>query len=85
MLIRAVEPRPNEGYIMSDAVVLAASFKTSLLEIARQASALGNGLQNAAPGGPATPNSSVSYLLGAAENITRIAAECGKLDTINPE
>ena len=72
---------------MSDAMVLAASIKTSLLEIAKQAAALGSGLQNAAPGdkNASAPNNSVTYLLKTAENITRIAEECGKLGLPNPE
>ena len=65
---------------MTDDAVLTATIKTTLLEIARQASALGTGLYNAAPGDKTgTPNNSVSYLLAASENLTKIAEECGKV------
>ncbi|VVC75123.1 hypothetical protein AQUSIP_03990 [Aquicella siphonis] len=65
---------------MSDAVILAASVKTTLLEIAKQAGALGTGLQNAAPGDKSgTPNNSVSYLLSIADSLAKIANECDKI------
>jgi hypothetical protein len=65
---------------MTDNAVLAATIKTTLLEIAKQASALGTGLLNAAPGDKSgTPNNSVSYLLNTSENLTKIAEECGKI------
>ncbi|MBX3709863.1 MAG: hypothetical protein KIT56_04705 [Gammaproteobacteria bacterium] len=65
---------------MSDALILAASIKTELLEVAKQAGALGTGLQNAAPGDKAgAPNHSVSYLLGISEGLTKIAQECEEL------
>ena len=63
--------------VMSDVDILAATVKTSLREIAKQASALGVGLQNAAPGDKGeTPNNSVQYLLGIAEELANIADEC---------
>ncbi|OGT63267.1 MAG: hypothetical protein A3E85_06155 [Gammaproteobacteria bacterium RIFCSPHIGHO2_12_FULL_45_12] len=62
---------------MSDASILTAQIKTSLLDIARQASLLGDGLQNAAPGEKAvSPNASVQYLLTIAEELTRMAEAC---------
>jgi hypothetical protein len=64
---------------MSDTAILAASVKITLLEIAKQASALGVGLQNAAPGEKTgVPNNSVQYLLNISTNITKIAADCEK-------
>lgn len=60
-------------YLMSDAAILAASVKTSLLEVAKQANALGTGLQNAAPGDKVgTPNNSVNYLLAISEEINAL-------------
>jgi len=65
---------------MSETAVLAAFVKTTLLEIAKQAGALGLGLQNAAPGDKTgTPNNSVSYLLSTSDNLAKIAEECGQL------
>jgi hypothetical protein len=67
-------------FCMSDAAILAASIKTALLEISRQAGALGAGLQNAAPGDrTGAANLSVSYLLDISENLAKIAEECGKI------
>lgn len=79
MLIRE-DRNPNEGrFAMSDALILAASIKMTLLEIAKQAGALGTGLQNAAPGDKAgAPNNSVSYLLNISKDLTQLADECGK-------
>lgn len=60
-------------YLMSDAAILAASVKATLLEVAKQANALGTGLQNAAPGEKSgTPNNSVSYLQGISEEINTL-------------
>lgn len=62
---------------MSDIAIQAASIKTTLLEIARQAGALGAGLQNAAPGDKTrTPNHSIQYLLATAEQLVKLAEEC---------
>lgn len=73
---------PDEVIYMSDAAILAASVKTTLLEVARQAGALGSGLQNAAPGDKlGVPNNSVMYLLGISESLNVIAEECGKIIT----
>lgn len=67
---------------MSDAAILAASAKTILLEVSKQAGALGAGLQNAAPGVKAGgPNNSVSYLLATSDALTKLADECDTLTT----
>lgn len=69
---------------MSDAAILAASIKTTLLEVAKQAEALAIGLQNAAPGDKSgAPNNSVSYLLGISENINHLAEDCGKIQSVS--
>lgn len=68
--------------IMSDLAILAASIKTALLDIAKQAQALGVGLQNAAPGDKlGAPNNTVQYLLETAENLAKMAQECGDVST----
>ena len=89
MIVREFEvKKQSEGiFVMSDAVILAASIKSALLEIAKQAAALGNGLQNAAPGDRAAtgPNNSVSYLLSTSENILKIAKECGSFQSTSAE
>ena len=60
--------------IMSDSDILAATVKSALREIAKQASALGVGLQNAAPGDKTDkPNNSVQYLLNIADELAKIA------------
>lgn len=65
--------------VMSDLAIIAASAKTTLTEIAKQASALATGLQNVAPGDKTgTPNNSVQYLFGISESLAKIAEECGK-------
>lgn len=65
---------------MSEMAIIAASMKSTLKEIAKQATALGTGLQNAAPGDKTgAPNNSVQYLLSIAENLGKIAEECDKL------
>lgn len=82
MLVNEINDRHRMAFYMSDAVILAAFVKTGLKEIARQAAALGVGLQNAAPGDKAgAPNNSVSYLLSISENLTKIADECGRQTT----
>lgn len=66
--------------IMTDIAILAASIKTTLLEVSKQASALGVGLQNAAPADKSgTPNNSVQYLLEVSENLSKLAELCDKL------
>lgn len=65
--------------VMSDTAIIAASIKTTLLEIAKQSEALGMGLQNAAPGDKAAaPNNSVQYLMSSSENLTKLAEESEK-------
>lgn len=62
--------------IMSDTAILASFARSALLDIAKQANALGVGLQNAAPGGQAgAPNNSVQYLLDVASMLTAKAEE----------
>lgn len=66
--------------VMSDLAILTVSTKKSLLEVAKQSSALGIGLQNAAPGDKTgTPNNSVQYLLETAESLRKIAQQCDAL------
>lgn len=83
MLVREIKTNSHGAiFYMSDAAILAAFVKTGLKEIARQAAALGAGLQNAAPGDKAgTPNNSVSYLFRISEDLSKIADECGKQGT----
>lgn len=70
---------------MSDIVIIAASAKVTVTEIAKQANALATGLQNAAPGDKATPNNSVQYLFSMSESLYKIAEEYGKiLSPISP-
>lgn len=85
MLIRESELPRSVGavVIMSDIMIVAASVKSTILEIAKQSSALGTGLQNAAPGEKTgTPNNSVQYLLSTADDLTKIAEELEKLLTV---
>ena len=65
--------------VMSEIAVQAASTKSSLLEIARQAKALATGLQNAAPGDKSAPNPSIQYLLAMSEVLAKAADECDDL------
>lgn len=62
--------------VMSEIAVQAASAKTTLQEIARQAQGLATGLQNAAPGDKSAPNPSVQYLLAISEALSKAAHEC---------
>lgn len=65
---------------MSDIAIIKATAKTTLMEIAKQAAALGTGLQMAAPGDKAgAPNHSVQYLLSTSESLAKIAEDCEKL------
>lgn len=62
--------------IMSDTTIVASMAKAELAEIAKQANALGIGLQNAAPGDKtASPNNSVQYLLEVAACLTKKVEE----------
>ena len=66
--------------IMSDMDILAATIKSTLRDIAKQAGALGTGLQNAAPGNKTdTPNNSVQYLLGVSDVLAKTADDCDDL------
>lgn len=76
--------RSNPGharvvFVMSEIAVQAASAKTKLLEIAKQASTLSAGLQNAAPGDKDTPNISIQYLSSIADILINIAEECDEI------
>ena len=64
---------------MTDTVVLAAVVKTTLLDIAKQASGLGKGLQTAAPTDSSGVNNSVKYLFDAAEAMHKMAEDCNAL------
>lgn len=82
MILRESSFRSEVFHYMSDSAILAATVKTTLLEIAKQAAALGSGLQNAAPGDKTgAPNNSINYLLSAAENLYKAADECDKYST----
>lgn len=60
--------------VMSDTDILAATIKSALREVAKQASALGVGLQNVAPGDKGDkPNNSVQYLLTIADELAKLA------------
>lgn len=62
---------------MSDLSILAAMAKATLQEVAKQASGLGTGLQNAAPGDKTnTPNNSVEYLLAISDALEKSARKC---------
>jgi hypothetical protein len=65
---------------MSDIKIITATMKVSLQEIAKQAHALGIGLQNAAPGEKiGTSNPSIHYLLETSAHLNLLAEECEKL------
>ena len=56
----------------------------TLLDIAKQASALGVGLQNAAPGNETgIPNNTVQYLTDISETLINIAEECKKINLLS--
>lgn len=67
-------------YMHNRPEVLVAVVKTSLEEIAKQAAALGAGLQNVAPGvgtpNFGAPNNSISYLLAIADLLFKISSLC---------
>ena len=72
--------QPRMVIVMSEMDILTATLKTTLREIAKQAAALGTGLQNAAPGDKTEkPNKSVQYLLGIADELEKKAEECEAL------
>jgi hypothetical protein len=65
---------------MVEIISLIVSVRGSLQEIAKQALALGSGLQNAAPGDKSgIPSKSVLYLLDTAEQLSAIVKECEAL------
>ena len=65
---------------MSDIAIIAAFAKSTLLEISKQQHALGEGLQNAAPGEKTgAPNKSVQYLLAGSEYLLKVAEQCDEL------
>ena len=66
--------------VMSDIAIITASAKTTIQEVAKQASALGTGLLNAAPGDiSGTPNNSIQYLLAISDELGKIVEQCDKL------
>ena len=80
MLIRETVDYQCEAHVMTDTAIITALAKTSLQDVAKQASALGAGLLNAAPGDKVgVPNNSVQYLLETAEALIKIADECDKV------
>lgn len=63
--------------VMTDIAIIANATKASLNEIAKQANALGVGLQNAAPGDRVgASNPSIQYLLAISESLRVIAEKC---------
>lgn len=65
---------------MGDIAQQAAVTQQTLLEIAKQANALGVGLQNAAPSDKlGTPNPSIEYLTAVAAMLTTLAEACDPL------
>lgn len=78
MLQREFIPRfQGVVFIMNDTALVASVVKTTLQDIARQANALGTGLQNAALGDKSgTPNNSVQYLLDIASDLSSWAEKC---------
>ena len=64
--------------IMSEFSIIAAYTKTAIDGLSKQISALGEGLQNAAPEKAGVPNKSVQYLLKIAEILAKLAEDCNK-------
>lgn len=74
--------QPRMIFVMSDMDILTATIKSTLREIAKQANALGTGLQNAAPGEKSEkPNNSVQYLLGIADVLEKASEDCSDILT----
>ena len=70
--------------IMTEKAVIAASTKSTLDDISKQAEALGTGLLNISPGlaqSKASANQSVEYLLAISDNLSRISERCAILMT----
>lgn len=71
---------------MTDIAVTIALSEAALLDVAKQASGLAIGLQNAAPGsGAGAPNKSVQYLLDIAAYVTEAAARCKKILSLSTQ
>lgn len=66
--------------IMSEIAVQAAIAKVKLEELAKQASTLALGLQNAAPGEKDKPNVSIQYLITISEALNSLAEECDEVE-----
>jgi hypothetical protein len=65
---------------MNGTDIMIANAKSELLNMAKQAHALGIGLQNVAPGDKqGTSNNTVEYLLTISEKLTKIATACEAL------
>lgn len=65
---------------MGDIAQQVALTRQTMLELAKQVSALGTGLTNAAPGDKAgTPNPSIQYLTAMAEVLETYAKACDDL------
>ncbi len=65
---------------MSELAIWAATVKTAIHDIAKQAAALGTGLQNAAPGDKTgTPNNSVQYLVDTSEHLDHVVEQIEKM------
>jgi hypothetical protein len=77
MLINKITHYEMRMVIMSEIAIIAGTIKTTLLDIGKQSSALGTGLQNASPGAKTlAPNKSVQYLLETFDSLTKKAEEC---------
>lgn len=65
---------------MVDMGGLITSSANTLTDLSKQASVLGNSLQNAAPGNKAgLPNNSVQYLLDISESLAEISKQCDEI------
>lgn len=68
------------GGVMSELAIWAATIKTAIRDIGKQAAALGTGLQNAAPGDKTgTPNNSVQYLVDTSEQLEQVVEKIEKM------
>lgn len=68
------------GGIMSELAIWAVTVKTALRDVAKQAAALGTGLQNAAPGDKTgAPNNSVQYLVDTSDQLDRVVEQIEKM------
>lgn len=73
-------------FVMSDIAIIAASAKTAIVEIGKQAAALAMGLQNVAPGDKTgAPNNSILYLFEVSKNLAQVAEECEKFLGFSPD